>query len=66
MKESELLPKYDIESVLTRIAWCKQQFGPSKVDSSRRWIGGRWFVTDQWTIKFSHEQDAVLYTLRWL
>ena len=55
-------------------AWCHQQFGRRFSITDRETFGrdGRWQCTwdgpglASYTFQFDHEQDAVLFALRWL
>ena len=47
-------------------AWCRERFGPCKIDGNNRWVGGRWCYDGYgYKIKFTHSEDAVLFSLRW-
>ena len=46
--------------------WCREKFGLCKVDDNNRWVGGRWcYDPYEYKIKFTHSEDATLFTLRW-
>jgi hypothetical protein len=50
------------------IEWCHHQFGnPSPVDSAER-FQKRWFYEPYWyhfDVWFRHENDAILFKMRW-
>lgn len=56
----------DIRKITDAEEWCKETFGPSRYPHD---LGYRWGYTGLGCFMFTsttHEEDAVLFALRWL
>jgi hypothetical protein len=59
-------PNLTLEEFVAMEKWCEKNFGPNKHDRLWRWTSGRWWANGTYSFTFTHSEDAVLFSLRWL
>lgn len=72
MTEIKICENWDFNLLFEMMDWCDAQFGECKIDDNNRWIGGRWrlggsgSLNASWSFTFTHSDDALIFTLKWM